>query len=155
MVTQRLGVSEPGATSAQGELAHEPGMTRLVGGIIDDLQELFKAQLELFQAEIQDDVRRTKEASVILAAGGLILLLGGIFLGLMCVHLLNERLELPMWSSFAIVGGAMSVLGMALYLWGQEKFSSFNPLPDKSVAVLKEAFNGRFRSDQKTDGSTA
>ena len=103
MTTPDRGVSPQGGTA-------EPGVTKLVGGIIEDIQELFKAQLELFQAEIQDDLRQTKEASVLLAAGGLVLLLGGIFLGLMLVHLLNEQFAISMWGSFAIVGDRKSVV---------------------------------------------
>lgn len=148
MTTPDRGVSPQGGTA-------EPGVTKLVGGIIEDIQELFKAQLELFQAEIQDDLRQTKEASVLLAAGGLVLLLGGIFLGLMLVHLLNEQFAISMWGSFAIVGGGFAVLGIVLFFLGQRKFASFNPLPDKSVAALKEAFNGRVRSHQNADGSSA
>jgi len=154
MVSQQRTVDAAAMTS-EDRVTPEPGVTKLVGGIIEDLQELFKAQLELFQAEIQDDLRQTKEASVLLAAGGLVLLLGGIFLGLMLVYLLNEQVQIPMWVSFAIVGGAFVALGVALFLWGQKKFASFNPLPDKSVAALKEAFNGRIRSHQATDGGSA
>jgi len=72
MVTQTRDANDQGLTQP------EPGVTKLVGGIIDDLQELLKAQLELFQAEIEDDLRQTKEASMLLAAGGLVLLLGGM-----------------------------------------------------------------------------
>jgi len=156
MITQERGVSEQGlAQPAHGAAYTEPSVVKLVGGIIEDIQELFKAELELFQAEFQDDLRRTKEAGILLVGGALILLLGGIFLGLMCVHLLNDLAELPMWASFCIVGGTLAVIGVSLSLWGQKKFASFNPLPDKSVAALKEAIHGRFRSHQTTDGSPA
>ena len=153
MVTHRFDVRE--APASERELTHEPGVTRLVRGIIEDVQELFKGQLDLFQAEIQDDMRQTKDATMIVAAGGAVLLLGGIFLGLMCVHLLHDVAELPMWGSFFIVGSVMIGVGLMLYMWGQDKFTSFNPLPDKSVAAMKETFHGRVRSHQKTDGSTA
>jgi hypothetical protein len=155
MVTNRLEVREAPPSERERDLTHEPGVTRLVRGIIEDVQELFKGQLDLFQAEIQDDIRQTKDATVIVAAGGLVLLLGGIFLGLMCVHLLHDVAELPMWGSFLIVGSVMIGVGLLLYMWGQDKFSSFNPLPDKSVAALKETLHGRVRDHQTTDGNPA
>jgi hypothetical protein len=154
MVTHRFDVREAPVASERG-LTHEPGVTRLVRGIIEDVQELFKGQLDLFQAEMQDDLRQTKEAGIFLAAGGLVLALSGIFLGLMFVHLLHEVAGLPMWGSFLIVGAVMGGLGIALYMWGQDKFASFNPLPDKSVAALKETLHGRVRDHQTTDGSAA
>jgi len=151
MISEQRSFGEPGTTSTSPP--HEPSLTKLVAGIIDDVQELLKAQMELFQAEVKEDVRQTKEASALLIAGALVLLLGGIFLGLMLVHLLSWAFpQLPLWGSFAIVGAIMTVAGFVLLAVGQKKFASFNPLPDKSVAALKEAFNGRFRSHQTADG---
>lgn len=136
ITTDQRNVTEPVASERQGG---EPGVTKLVGGIIEDIQELFKSQLDLFRAEIQDDMRRTKEAGTLVIAGVLVLLLGSIFLGLMVVYLLSWQFpELPLWGSFGIVGGSAAILGTILYLWGREKFASFNPLPDKSVEALKE-----------------
>jgi len=126
----------------------QPGMTKLIGGIIHDAQELFRDQLNLFRAEIEDDLRQTKEAGTALAVGGLILLLGGIFLGLMAAYLLSSLFPaLPLWGSFGIVGGALAVMGAIFFYTGKQKFASFNPLPDKSVEALKETFNGRVRND--------
>jgi hypothetical protein len=116
----------------------EVGVTKLVGGIIEDVQELFKSQLELFHSEIKDDLRRTKEASTLLVAAGLVLMLGGIFLGLMLVYLLHEMVGLPLWGSFGIVGGVFAALGVIFYVVGKDRFASFNPLPDKSVEAMKE-----------------
>jgi len=119
--------------------ASEPGVTKLVGSIIDDIQELFKNQMDLFRQEIKEDVRKTKEAGAFLAVGSLILLLGGIFLGLTLVYFLSWMFpSLPLWGAFAIVGGGMAAVGVVFYLVGREKFASFNPLPDKSVEALKE-----------------
>jgi len=151
MISEQRSFGEPGATSTSPP--HEPSLTKLVAGIIDDVQELLRAQMELFQAEVKEDVRNTKEASALLGAGALVLLMGAIFLGLMVVYLLNWAFpQLPLWGSFAIVGAVMFVAGLVLFVLGQQKFASFNPLPDKSVAALKEAFNGRFRSHQTADG---
>lgn len=120
--------------------ASEPGVTKLVGSIIEDVQGLFKNQLELFYHEVQDDMRRTKEASLSLATGGLVLLLGGVFLGLTAVFFLDWMFspDLPLWGSFGIVGGALAVLGVVFFLKGKEQFASFSPLPEKSVEALKE-----------------
>jgi len=154
MISEQRSFAEPGTSSVSPP--QEPSLTKLVGGIIDDVQELLKAQMELFQAEVKEDLHRTKEASALLIAGALVLLLGAIFLGLMLVYLLNWAFpELPLWGSFAIVGTVAALAGFALFELGQRKFASFNPLPNKSVAALKEAFNGRFRSHQTTNGGSA
>jgi hypothetical protein len=76
---------------------------------------------------------------VLFAAGGLVLMLGGIFLGLMVVYFLAWMFpDLPLWGAFGIVGAGMAIIGVVLSMVGKDKFMSFNPLPDKSVEALKE-----------------
>jgi len=116
----------------------EPSLTGLVAGIINDAQELVKQQLALFKQEVKDDVRKTKEAALSLSVGLGILVMGGILLGLMLVHLLNDKLLLPLWSCYGIVGLVFAACGGALFYTGKRQFESFNPLPDQSVEALKE-----------------
>lgn len=118
----------------------EPGVTRLVGSIIEDIQDLFKKQLELFRHEVKDDLRQTKEAGLTLAAGLLVLFVGSILLCITLVYLLEWAFapDLPLWGAYGIVGATMSILGTVLLVVGKRKFATFNPLPDKSVEVLTE-----------------
>jgi len=116
----------------------EQGVTKLVSGIIDDAQELFKTQLELFKLEIKSDVTKTKDAAIMLIAGMLVALVGGVLLCTMLVYLLHELVNLPLWVSYLIVGGIMAAIGAATSFAGIKKFESFNPLPEKSVEALKE-----------------
>jgi len=112
----------------------------LVRGIVDDAQNLMKQQLALFQAEIKEDLRKTKEAVVSMAAGVALAAVGGILLCVMLVHLLHWAFPetLPLWSCYLIVGGALAALGGGLAYAGARRMSSFNPLPDESVQALKE-----------------
>jgi hypothetical protein len=118
----------------------EPSLTSLVTGIINDLQELLKQQLSLFRQEIKDDVRKTKEAAISLSAGIGILALGGLFMCLMLVYLLNWAFPatLPVWLCYGIIGGLMLLSGGALLYAGKRRLASFNPLPDQSVEALRE-----------------
>jgi len=119
----------------------EQGVTKLVSGIIDDAQELFKTQLELFKLEIKSDVTKTKDAAIMLFAGMLVALVGGVLLCTMLVYLLHESIfhgQTPLWVSYLIVGGIMAAIGAVTSFAGIKKFESFNPLPDKSVEALKE-----------------
>jgi len=115
----------------------EPGLTELVTGIVRDAEELLKQQLTMFKAEFKEDVRNTKEAVIPLFIGIGLSLIGGLFL-LVAVALVLNRLGLPEWASFGIVGGALLVGGVVLFIVGRNKFASFNPLPDKTVEALKE-----------------
>jgi len=116
------------------------GITGLITGIINDAQELIRQQLQLFLVELKNDMRRTKEASLPLAVGAGMCHLAGFVLAVMLALLLNAAWPdtISLWGGFAIVGGALLAIGLALVMWGKTKFESFNPLPDKTVEALKE-----------------
>lgn len=116
-----------------------PSVTTLVNGIITDAQELIRQQFAMFRREIQDDMRKTKEAARSLALGIAIALAGGLLLVMMLPLLLSWALpNLPLWACYGIVGGVLAAAGGLLAYAGVHKFKSFNPLPDQSVGALME-----------------
>jgi len=126
------------ATNLQTSSDSESSATSLVSGIFHDIQELFKQQMDLFKAEVKNDARRTAQAALYLAAGGVVLFVGAILLCLTIVHLLHTYTALDLWACYGLVGVVIAVAGgLTIYL-GREKFQSFNPLPDESMAALKE-----------------
>jgi len=121
------------------ETEPQPPMTTLVSGIVQDAQKLVGQQLKLFQVELKNDLRKTKEASVPLVVGMLIALVGAITLALAGGYLISWTWpDLPLWAGLAIVGGGMALVGAAFALWGKCKFDSFNALPDETAEGLRE-----------------
>lgn len=118
----------------------QQNMTALLTGILNDAQELFRQQLSLVRSEIQEDLRKTKEALVPTAIGFCLALLGILLLSVAVAVGLgsSEAGLLPLWAGFTIVGGILAVIGGVLSYVGWAKFASFNPLPDKSAEALKE-----------------
>jgi len=117
----------------------DSSVAALVKGIINDAQELFKQQFALTRREIQEDLRKTRDAALPLAIGLGVAFVGGVML-LITLPLLLHWLwpVLPLWAAFAIVGGLCAVVGGVLSYVGIKKFQAFNPLPDESFEVLKE-----------------
>jgi len=117
----------------------ESSVTSLVTGIINDAQRLIEQQLKLFREEIREDLHKTKEASTFLGVGLAVCFLGAMALVLMVPLLLSWVWPaLPLWGSFAIVGGVLALVGGGLVYTAVKQFESFNPLPDQSVEGLKE-----------------
>jgi len=124
----------------------EPGIASLVKGIVDDVGDLIKQQFQFARTEVKTDLRKSRQAGAILASGAGVATLGGLFLGLMLVHLLHflaspsgaDPASLPLWSCYAIVGVLFLAIGAILVGAGLKKFDSFNPLPDQTVDTLKE-----------------
>jgi hypothetical protein len=113
----------------------------LVSGIVHDAQDLMRQQMALFRAEVQEDVRKTKEGAITLLCGFVLAQTGLLLLCLTLIYLLDATLPaLPLWACFGIVGGVVALvgtvcLGSAIYF-----LRSFNPLPDESARALKENF---------------
>jgi len=120
------------------QTSSESSTTQLVSGILHDIQELFKQQMALFKTEVKNDARRTAQASLYLAAGGVVVLIGAVLLCQMLVYLLYTYTPLDLWACYLIIGVVITGLGGLMIYPGREKFQSFNPLPDESMAALKE-----------------
>jgi hypothetical protein len=119
----------------------EPTVTKLVGGIVHDAQDLMSQQMALFRAEVQEDIRKTKEAAIALACGFFLAQIGLSVLCFMFVYLLQAlQPALPLWGCFGIVGGILAVVGGVCLAGGIYYLKSFNPLPDESAKALKENF---------------
>lgn len=117
----------------------ESSVTSLLTGIVNDFQDLIKQQMALFKHEVSSDMRTTREVTTSLAVGLGILFVGAILLCLMLVHLLAWAFpNLPLWACYGIVGGMMAAVGGVLAWQAQQRFETFNPLPDESVAALQE-----------------
>jgi len=114
----------------------EQSLTSIVSGIIGDCQELIKQQMDLLKSEVTEDLRKTKEASVALAFGGLALFLGCTLLSVAVVQLLIVFVPLPPWASYLLVGGVVAALGGGLTFLGWNRFQSINA--NQSVKSIKE-----------------
>jgi len=130
----------------------EQGVTSLLRGIVNDIGDLIKQQFRFAQAELRSDMRKTREATMALAAGASVALLGVLVLTLMLVHLLHwltipadainpDPARLPLWACYGIVGAVLAGIGGALVVAGKKKFDSFNPLPDETVKTVEENIN--------------
>lgn len=124
--------------SEPSQMEQEASVTRLVSGIISDGQELMKQQFALLRAELKEDVRKAREASMMLAFGFTVLFVGCIVLALMLVYLLSWAIpSLPLWTCFGIVGCLFTLTGAGLCLGGFKRLKSAASL-DQSVQEFKE-----------------
>jgi uncharacterized membrane protein YqjE len=77
------------ATEVQNRPETESVAT-LVSGIVTDVQDLIKQQLQLTRKEIEADFRKTREAASLLILGLGVLFFGGFALCLMMAHLIHH-----------------------------------------------------------------
>jgi len=126
----------------------EPGLTSLVGGIINDFGDLIRQEIRFARAEIKSDLVKTREAVTLLGIGIGIASVAGLLLVWMLVHLLHwltlpsgttlDAATLPLWACFGIVGAALAVLGGIIIQTAVRKFHSFSMLPEQTAETVKE-----------------
>jgi len=127
----------------------DQGAGSLLSGIVNDAQDLLKAQIDLLKSELTSDMRKTREAVAVLAAGAVVTLIGGLLLCIMLVYLLHwmtlpanstnsDPASLPLWACFGLVGAVIMGGGAFLLYLGRKQLLSFNPLPDETAAAIKE-----------------
>lgn len=116
----------------------QPSVTALVGGIITDVQDLIKQQVELIGKEIKEDITKSIWAAVSLAAGGGIAAMGGFLLCITLALALDYYIpELHWWGGFGIVGGVLALVGVGLLYAAIKKFETITAMPE-SVQAIKE-----------------
>jgi len=123
----------------------EPSVTTLVSGIVSDLQDLLKQQLQLTRREIEEDLRKAREAASLFVLGAGICFLGAIALCFMVVHLLHwlashmmDPASFPLWACHGVVGVVLVVLGASLAYAGRQKLQAVNPLDNPATQALEE-----------------
>jgi len=120
--------------------------TSLVGGIIDDMQQLVKQQVQLTRKEITEEVHKASEAVQLYALGGAVLFLGFFVGALGLVHLVHwasapvgmDAAKIPLWACYGIVAGPLVLLGAVLTWLGREKVNSIHPLQNAATEALED-----------------
>jgi len=124
----------------------EAGVASLMRGIIDDIGNLVRHEIRFARTEIREDLRKTRQAAMVLGIGTTIAVMGAFLLALMLVHLIHwlslpaghNPEGIPLWGCFGIVSAVLLVVGSVVAYMGCEMFKSFNPLPDKTAQTIKE-----------------
>jgi len=117
---------------------NEQTVTELVSGIAEDAERLIRQQYLMLRAEIREDIRYTKSAVKYLGLGAIGAFVGALFLVVAAPLLLNWLFNLPSFAGWAIIGGALLILGAVALFAGKRTFDRHNPLPDKTLNALEE-----------------
>lgn len=112
------------------------GIGALVSGVVKDLQDLFRAEIQLAKTELKEDAAATGKAAGAMVAGALVGLIGFIFLMLAATYALDE--VLPGWLAALIVAVALLAVAAVLALWGKKELAATKMGPEQTIATLKE-----------------
>lgn len=134
------------------EREREASVTSLLGGIVEDAQELVRKEIALARQEIREEIGNAKDAGVKLAIAGAVLGVGGLLLVLMLAQALADLLNLPTWVGYGIVGVVLAIVGYVLLSSAQKTMKQIQPVPEKTVETMKE--NIEWIKDRTTSDKT-
>jgi uncharacterized membrane protein YqjE len=131
--------SDPGsAAHPQTETqAGQPSLTSLVSGIVADVQQLVRQEINLARTEVKQEWEKAKTAAGALMGGVVLLAVGGVLLCFMLVYLIHY-FGVPLWASFGIWGGVLVLCGAVLVGLGYSRASHVNLIPPQTAQTLKE-----------------
>lgn len=108
----------------------------LVASITQDVQTLFRQEIELAKAEIREDAVNTAKAASLLGGAGFAGYMVAVLLSLAAVFGLGSLLGLG-WASL-IVAGIWALVGVALFATGRGRMREVSIKPERTVESLKE-----------------
>ena len=134
-IRQDAPAGEP--TGGRYQLSGAPeGLGSLISGIIKDLQDLLRAEVQLAKTEVKEDATAAGKAIAFIAAGAFVGLVGFIFLIQAIVWILDEFMN--DWLAATIVAVALLAIAAILALSGKNKLSATNLKPEQTIETLKE-----------------
>ena len=108
----------------------------LLRRLVDDVGMLFAQELALLKAETTKSIGDLKAATVSIAIGGAVALVGVIFLLLAAVYGLSNVVQ-P-WLAALIVGGVVTLIGVIMLASGRRKLEPSAVVPRRTAAALRK-----------------
>jgi hypothetical protein len=115
-----------------------PSISSLVGGIIEDAQQLIRQEVALARREIKEELNKAKVAAISIAIGAGVLAIAGLMLCFTVVHLLQWLTALPLWACFGIVALLFATTGVVCFLVARNKVTDIDLVPRQTVETMKE-----------------
>lgn len=127
------------AGGALGEYAYQQGgrerpLTEVMKDIIGNVQEMVRSEVRLARVEMREEASKTARAGAMLAAGGVLAVIAGVFMLVVIAQLLD--MVLPDWAATLIVGLALGAGAAVLISKGRGRLHM--PTPEKTIENVKE-----------------
>ncbi|MBG0561247.1 phage holin family protein [Actinoplanes aureus] len=118
------------------EQVAETSIGDIIGNISNDLSQLFRQEVALAKAEIQQEATKAGKAAGMLG--------GAAFAGYLSVVLLSFALVFALgsvmpdgWAAL-IVAAIWAAIGAVLFVNGRKKIKTVDPVPRRTAETLKE-----------------
>jgi len=115
-----------------------PSLQFLLGGIVTDIRQLLRQELQLARGELYDEWRKLRIVLCCVAIGAVFMASSVLPLGFAVVYLLHDLVGLPLSASFALVGGGLFLLGSTAFAIAAYKAVKIRVIPPQTAETMKE-----------------
>ncbi|MFC7532895.1 phage holin family protein [Actinoplanes sp. GCM10030250] len=124
------------STPYRDEQVAETSIGEIIGNISNDLSELFRQEVALAKAEIQQEATKAGKAAGMLGGAGFAGYLSVVLLSFAIVFGLSNVMDSG-WAAL-IVGLVWAAIGAVLFVNGRKKLKTVDPVPRRTAETLKE-----------------
>jgi VIT1/CCC1 family predicted Fe2+/Mn2+ transporter len=115
--------------------AEQRSLKELLANLSNDASQLFRQEVALAKAELDEKLSRVKKDVAALAIGGGVLVVGALTLVAAIVLVLAEAM--PAWVAALLVGVALAAVGAWLTNKGKRDIQSVDFKPAKSIDSIR------------------
>jgi membrane protein len=108
----------------------------LVVGLIDDWRRLFRQEMKLARAEMQETLGQVMR-NVAAMAGGQLVLYAGVVVLLITLSVLLSTV-MPLWFATLLVGLFALIGGWLMVRWALRALKQLKPMPKQTIETLRE-----------------
>jgi hypothetical protein len=117
----------------------QPSMAALVGGLIEDTQQLIRQEVALARREVHEEWTKTKEGATLLGGALAMFALVGVMFGFTVVELFHQYvLPNDLWACYLIVTALFAVGGVVLFFAARAKFEQVQFPPPQTTESLRQ-----------------
>jgi putative superfamily III holin-X len=118
--------------------AADRSLGELFGEMSSNLSALIRKEMELARVELKEEAVEAGKAGGRLGGGAFVGYLAVLLLSFALAWGLNDAFDNSGWLGFAIVGVLYGIVAAVLLNQGRQKLKEINPVPEQTVATLKE-----------------
>src|SRR5215471_15748793 len=110
-------------------------LSEIFQSVVHDAQDLFRSEVRLARAELNEDVARTRSAATMMAPAMIAALFAGMCLVAACIA--GLALVLPVWAASLIMTVLLGIAGAVLFVIGRAKLRTVSGVPE-TVQTMKD-----------------
>ncbi len=131
-----MNTEERSAATPPRESRNDASVTGLIRQLADDVTSIFTKEITLAKTEVYENVKEMKNGAVSAATGAFVLYAG--ILTLLAAAVLGLSTIMDAWLAALIVGGAITIIGVAMLGAGKKKLDAAALRPERTIGSVRK-----------------